>query len=458
MEVDKNVFRAYDIRGIFPTQINEELANKIGKSFGNLIGAGKEVIIGKDLRSSGENLKNALIEGLSYSGVYVIDIGTVPTPVVYFVICNEKKDGGIVVTGSHLSSGWNGIKLCKENGLPLTYETGIGKIKDKVIEGEFYEFTEKGKVVKREFIDKYVQYLLSKIKINRKVKIIVDIGNGSCGEVAKKLFENLNCEVKFLFPEPDETFPNHIPDPLREETLKYLREEVIKNEGDIGIAYDGDGDRIGVVDEKGNIIRSDILLILIAKSALEKEKNLRFLFEVRCSRLTSEIIKKSGGIPEFVRVGHSYIMKEARKKKAIGGELSGHFYFPEYYYDDGFFASLKILEILSNSDKKLSEMINFGEYYSSPEIRISYPDDKKFEFVERVKEIFVKKRYEVITVDGARIEFESGWGLVRASNTEPKLVLRFEGKSKESLEEIKNKIMGVIREEAEKDGIEISVN
>jgi phosphomannomutase/phosphoglucomutase len=296
---------------------------------------------------------------------------------------------------------------------------------------------------------------LSKIKIDKKLKIIIDIGNGTCGEVAGKIFEKLNCEVKFLFPEPDENFPNHIPDPLQEESLKVLRKEVIKNEADIGIAYDGDGDRVGVVDEMGNIIRSDILFILIAKKALEKEKNLRFLFEVRCSRLTSELIKKSGGIPEFVRVGHSYIMQEARKKKAIAGELSGHFYFPEYYYDDGFFASLKIIEILSNSDKKLSEMIDFGEYYSSPEIRISYPDNKKFKFVKRVKENFIKRDYDIITVDGARVEFEDGWGLVRASNTEPKLVLRFEGKDKKTLEEIKNKIMEVVKEEAEKDGIEI---
>jgi len=455
MEIDESIFRAYDIRGIYPRQINEDIANKIGKAFGNIIGAGKEVIVGRDLRSSGENLKKGLIEGLNFSGVNVIDIGTVPTPIVYFAICNEKKDGGIVVTGSHLSSKWNGIKLCRENGLPLTYESGIEKIKDSIINERFSESVKKGKIIKRDFIEKYVQYLLSKVKINRKLKIIVDIGNGTCGEVAKKIFKNLKCKVKFLFPEPDENFPNHIPDPLKEETLKYLKEEVIKNKADIGIAYDGDGDRIGIIDEKGNIIRNDILLILIAKNALEKKKNLRFLFEVRCSRLTFELIKNSGGIPEFVRVGHSYIMQEARKKKAIAGELSGHFYFPEYYYDDGFFASLKIIEILSNSNKKLSEMIDFKKYCSSPEIRIDYPDDKKFDLVNRIKKIFIDKKYEVIAIDGARVEFKNGWGLVRASNTEPKVVLRFEGKDKKSLEEIKNKIMDVVKEEALKDGIKI---
>ncbi|MCK4428856.1 MAG: phosphomannomutase, partial [Candidatus Aenigmarchaeota archaeon] len=309
MEVDKNIFRAYDIRGKYPAQINEELANKIGKAYGNLIGAGKEIIIGKDLRSSGETLKKALIEGINFAGVNVIDIGTVPTPVVYFAICRENKHGGLVVTGSHLTYGWNGIKLCRENADCMTYETGIKEILDNVVNDNFQEAEEKGNVVKKDIVEEYVEYLRSKVKLDKRLKVIIDIGNGTGGEIAKKLFERLDCDVKFLFPEPDETFPNHVADPIKEDTLACLQETVLKEKADIGIAFDGDCDRAGFVDDKGNIVRGDMALILFAKSALKNKETRKFLFEVRCSRLTYEIIKKMGGDPEFMRVGHSYIMQ-----------------------------------------------------------------------------------------------------------------------------------------------------
>lgn len=456
--ISENIFRAYDIRGIYGKDLTEDAAEKIGKAFGSFIGRNKKIVIGKDLRSSGSILKKSLIDGILSNGIEVIDIGTVPTPLVYFAVHNLQTDGGVAITGSHLTPEWNGMKLCGQEAIPLSYETGIEKIKQMILDGNFEQSEKYGVISSLNIIDDYVDFITSFIRIEKPLKVIVDIGNGTCGEVVSKIFQKINCEAKLLFAEPDESFPNHIPDPLKEETLKTLQEEVVKENADIGIAFDGDGDRVGFVDDKGRVVRGDTALILFAKDALEKEKKLKFLFEVRCSRLTYNLIKVLGGIPEFVRVGHSYVMKKAiEDNAAIAGELSGHFYFKEnYYYDDGFFAMLKMLELLSKSNKKLSVMIDeLPKYYSSPEIRIPYPDDKKFKLIDRIREKLSRMNYDMITIDGVRVEWKDGWGLIRASNTEPMIVLRFEAENAGRLEKIKEKLLSITREEARVDGIEI---
>lgn len=456
--ISENIFRAYDIRGVYGKDLTADVAEKIGKAFGEIIGENKKIIIGRDLRSSGDILKKSLIDGILSTGIDVIDIGIVPTPLVYFSICSLEKDGGIAITGSHLTSEWNGMKLCREKAISLSYETGIEKIKQMILDGNLGQSRKSGVISNLDIVDDYVRFVTSSVRIEKPLKVIVDVGNGTCGEVVSKIFQKINYKAKILFAEPDERFPNHVPNPLMEDSLKTLQEEVIRENADIGVAFDCDGDRVGFVDDKGRIIRGDIALILFAKAALEKEGGLKFLFEVRCSRLTYEMIKGLGGVPEFTRVGHCYIMKKAIEDgAAVTGELSGHFYFKEnYYYDDGFFAMLKMLEFLSKSDRKLSEIVDeFPKYFSSPEIRIPYPDEKKFALVERVKKRFSELGYQLVTIDGVRVEFEDGWGLIRASNTEPMLVLRSEAETDERLREIKEELLEVTREEAKIDSIKI---
>jgi len=438
-----SIFRAYDIRGIYGKDITTETAEKIGKAFATYVNGG-EIVVGYDARIGSPELRDSLINGLISSGCNVIDIGMVPTPLVYFTISHFKKDGGIVVTGSHNPPEYNGFKLCK--GTHTLYGSEIQELKNIIDSNRFRKGN--GDVRSMDVKDIYIDFIRSKINLKKKLKIVVDGGNGAADGIAENLFRKLGCDISCIYCEPNGEFPNHFPDPTVDSYLKDLIENVKKENADIGIAYDGDCDRLGVVDDRGNIVRGDQILILFSRQVLRRMKNAKIIFEVKCSQALIEEIKKNGGVPIMYKTGHSFIKKKMRDEKSpLAGEMSGHFFFADNYYgyDDGIFASARIVEILSNSGKKLSELIDeMPHYYSTPEIRIKCDDEEKFMIVENIREIF-KDRYDIIDIDGVRIQFDNGWGLVRASNTEPAIILRFESVSKKGLKNIKEIVMSELK-------------
>ncbi len=438
-----SIFRAYDIRGIAGKDLTEDIAKNIGKAFGTYVEGG-DIVVGRDCRLSSPALRDSLIKGLIDSGCNVTDIGMVPTPVLYFAISHYGKDGGIMITGSHNAPEYNGFKLCK--GEKTLYGEDIQKLKNMVEAGAFV--TGEGKVTEENVIDDYIKFVKDRIHLKKKIAVVIDSGNGTAGEISGKLFEELGCRVTKLNWRPDGNFPSHHPDPTVDEFLKELIRRVKIERADFGIAYDGDADRLGIVDDKGNIVRGDQILMLFARDVL-KENHAKIIFEVKCSMALAEDIREKGGTPIMYRTGHSFIKKKMREEGALlAGEMSGHFFFADNYYgyDDGIFASARMAELLSKSKEKLSETIaNMPEYHSTPEIRVPCPEEKKFEIVEDVKKKFQDK-YDVVTVDGARVQTRHGWGLVRASNTEPALILRFEAKTEEKLDEIRELILDELRE------------
>ncbi|RLG92842.1 MAG: phosphomannomutase [Candidatus Hecatellales archaeon] len=439
------VFRAYDIRGVYGEDLTPELALRIGMAFGTFLNGGK-VFVGGDSRLTSPTLKGCIVAGLASTGCDCFDIGLVPTPTLYFASIHYGENGGVMVTASHNPPQYNGFKLCR-GGISYSYETGIGEVEKIVEEGRFrlVSWEKTGKINVQDVLSDYMDYLVKDRVLERKLKVIVDAGNGTCG-FTEKIFKALGCEVKVLFGEPDGRFPNHIPDPLKEDTLKTLREKIVEEKADLGIAFDGDGDRVGFVDEKGQIVRGDQAFMLFARETLKRYPNSKIIFNVLGSKALFEEVKALGGIPVMTRVGHSYIHEALLKEKAVlAGEISGHYYFAKEYYgfDDGIFAAVKMVELLGKTNLKLSEMVEkLPKYYSSPEVRIPCSDEKKFRVVDVLREKFEREGYKLITIDGVRVEFEDGWGLVRASNTEPALVLRFEAQTQERLEKIRQYILG----------------
>lgn len=421
---------------------------RIGKAFGTFLPGAERIVVGKDVRLSGSVLKAALISGLTSTGHDCIDIGMVSTPMLYFSTVYKEKCAGVMLTASHNPPEYNGFKFCRA-GVSYSYETCIGAIEHLMGAGEFrasaWDCT--GQVEFREVLADYIDDLVGRVSLGRELKVVVDVGNGSCGFV-QEIFERIGCDVEVLFQEPDGHFPNHIPDPLRDETLDALRAQVVRDGADLGVAFDGDGDRVGFIDEQGRIFRSDTALMIFAHDVLRRFPGSKVVLNPLCSRALVEYVEAQGGIPVMSRVGHSYIHEKLlAEDAALAGEISGHFYFArDYYgYDDGVFASLKMVELLSKSSMKVSEIVSvLPSYPSSPEIRIRCLDDRKFLVVETLKDRFEKKGMKVIDIDGVRIEFERGWGLVRGSNTEPALVLRFEGDTDEDLKEIREMMMAEV--------------
>ncbi len=397
------IFRAYDIRGIYGSDLTLEVAESIGKAFGTSIGGGK-IAVGRDCRLSSQDLRNSLALGLSSVGCSVIDVGMVPTPILYFALHHLKTAGGIMITGSHNPADYNGFKLCR--GTATLFGEEIQELHRMIDAGSFRAGA--GSIIEKWITDDYVRFVKKKIKIKRNLKVVVDAGNGAAGPVAVRLFSELGCDVIPLYCEPDGRFPNHHPDPTVDSALADLIAKVKSEKADFGVAYDGDGDRAGFVDDSG----------------------------------------AHGGVPIMYRTGHSFIKKKMKEEKAVlAGEMSGHFFFADDYlgYDDAVFASLRMAALLSRSKQRLSEMVSsIPKYESTPEIRVRCPEDIKFAVVEGIVERF-KKTNEVITVDGARIQFGDGWGLVRASNTEPALILRFEAKTKERLSDIRGIVESELR-------------
>ncbi|HUU49716.1 MAG TPA: phosphomannomutase/phosphoglucomutase [Nitrospinota bacterium] len=436
--MNPQIFREYDIRGIIDKELNRDVAYDIGRAYGTYITEQKKgpIAVGRDFRLNSEELKDGLIEGILSTGWDVIDVGLVPTPLLYYALFYFDASGGIMITGSHNPPEFNGFKVCV--GKWTISGNEIQDIRKIIEKGEYSKG--KGELSYSDIIPEYIDLIYTKINLQKKLNVVIDAGNGTAGIIAPKLLRKLGCYVTELFCEPNGNFPNHFADPTVPKNLKDMISKVKENKADLGIAYDGDGDRIGVVDENGEILFGDYLLMIFSRDILKRNPGAKVVFEVKCSQNLFDDIKKHGGIPIMGQAGHSLIKKRMKKEKAaVGGEMSGHMFFADDYfgYDDAIYASARLLQILSKTEKKLSELLDdVPKTFSTPEIRIDCPDNMKFQVVEKIKAYF-KEHFEVIDIDGVRVTLPDGWGLLRASNTQPVLVLRFEANSKERLEEIR---------------------
>jgi len=438
MKINPQIYREYDIRGIVDKDLTPDIVNKLGQGFGtHMVRRGKlNLVVARDGRLSSKSFSEALIKGLTSTGCSVIDIGLCPTPVYYFSIFHLEKDGGVMVTGSHNPPEFNGFKVSVGKGTIFGEE--IQDLRRLIEKGQF--FTGQGNLSEMGIIQHYQDYIKKNIHLRKKLKVVIDAGNGTAGVVAGPLLRDLGCDVEELYCDIDGRFPNHFPDPTIPANLKDLIDRVKILKADIGIGYDGDADRIGVVDESGNIIWGDQLMILFSREILKDRKGVTFVAEVKCSQNLFTDIEKHGGRAIMWRTGHSLIKEKMKEEKAVlGGEMSGHIFFADRYfgYDDAIYASCRLVELLSKTDQKLSQLLDdVPKAFITPEIRVDCPDEIKFEVVERVKEE-LKKDHPIIDVDGVRVRFEDGWGLLRASNTQPVLVLRFEALTEKRLQEIK---------------------
>jgi phosphomannomutase/phosphoglucomutase len=444
--VDPKVFREYDIRGLVDKEIFDQDVVRLGKAFGTYMARQHKgrIAVGRDCRLSSDRYRDLLIEGLLSTGMDVVDVGVCPTPVFYFALRHLDREGGIMITASHNPPEYNGFKVC--NGYDTISGPEIQKLRGIMDAGDFVTGT--GRVEGFEIIEPYMQVVLDNIKIGRKLRVGLDAGNAVGGPVALPLLQKLGCEVYPLYCEMDGTYPNHEPDPTVMENLKDLKELVIREQLDVGIAYDGDCDRLGVVDHRGEAVYGDKLMIIFAREILSRKPGAVFISEVKCSRLLYEDIEKRGGKAIMWRTGHSLMKAKMKEVNAdLAGEMSGHMFFKDRYFgfDDGIYASCRLLEILADTGSKIPELLHDVPLtYTTPEIRVDCPDETKFEVVDRARRHFQENGYQVIDVDGARIVFPDGWGLVRASNTQPVLVLRYEADTPERLEEIRLLVEGAI--------------
>ena len=436
--INPNIFRMYDIRGIAASDLSNETVTLIGKAYGTFAKRNgcKTVTVGRDVRLSSERIKNALVKGVISTGIHVIDIGICPTPVLYYSLVYLKTDGSVMITGSHNPIEFNGVKM--NLGLLSLYGDDIMAVKS-LIDKQDFESGE-GALSVQDIIPAYKAMLLDRIRLERPFKIVIDAGNGVAGPIAPEIFRKIGCEVVELYTEPDGHFPNHLPDPTVMDYIQDLRRRVIDEKADFGLGYDGDADRVGLIDEKGRPVYADKILALLSRDVLEKNPGSTIIFDVKCSQMLPEVIKKAGGKSIMWKTGHSLIKKKMKEEGTLlAGEMSGHIFFKDSYFgfDDGIYVSLRLAAFLSRQKKTVSALVDeLPRFVSTPEIRISCPDEKKFDVIKKLVSDF-KAEYRVIDVDGARVEFGDGWGLVRASNTQPALVMRFEAKTDSRLEEIK---------------------
>ncbi len=454
--MNAHIFREYDIRGIFPDDLTRETVSDIGRAFAKKIvdSGGKKVAIGRDCRNSSDAVYNYLIEGIMSSGVNVVNISTVPTPVLYFALHNLDVAGGIMITGSHNPPEYNGLKLCiGKEGL---YGQQIQELADIIRAQDFITPTCCGKEEVYNLLADYREYLYQHFSFKKKIKVVVDCGNGTGSIIIGDVLNHFNHNITELFCVMDGNFPNHHPDPTVEKNLVSLIEKVKSEKADIGIAFDGDADRLGAIDENGRIIWGDELLLFFALDIIEKNKDAKIIGEVKCSMNLYNEIKKAGASPIMWKAGHSLIKAKMKEEKAVlAGEMSGHLFFADRYfgYDDAVYSALRLVEILSNTNKTLGKFKDsLPKTFSTPEIRIDCPEDIKFKVVDRVTRHF-KNEYDIIDIDGVRVNFPKGWGLLRPSNTQPVLVLRFEASTKEDLDKYQ-----AIFEEVLKNQLEILKN
>ena len=440
-----HIFRQYDIRGIVGEDLDAEVTEAVGRAFGSRVRLDSSlrsptVAVGYDNRLTSPSLADGLIAGIRSAGVDVVDVGTVPTPVLYWSEVTLGADAGVQITGSHNPPEWNGIKMT--HGGSSLYGDAIQDLLLSINESDFTSGS--GGYERVTVLDRYVDDIAGRFNLERPMRVAVDCGNGTGSILAVRLLEAIGVEVTPLFCESDPTFPNHHPDPTVDDNLIDLIRSVESGNHDLGVAFDGDADRIGAIDDQGQIIRGDILLLLFGLDLLKKRgPGQKLIFDVKCSQVLPELFEKAGGEPIMWQTGHSLIKNKMRETGALlAGELSGHIMIADDYlgFDDALYDACRLIEIISRSGRTLSEMVSdFPEYRSTPEIRIDVTEDQKWTVVSEAL-VYFKEKYDVISVDGVRILFGDGWALLRTSNTQPVIVARFEARSESRLMEIRTEI------------------
>ena len=443
--INPEVFREYDVRGVVDKDLDFDFVYDLGRSIGtySMPRGVKTMTLGMDCRLSSPAYHEAIRKGINSTGIDIIDVGLCATPVLYFAIRHFNADGGVMITGSHNPPEYNGFKICV--GPDTIYGHDIQKLRKIMERGKYISGNGTSRIAA---ISKhYEDHLFANVKIKEGLNIAVDGGNGVAGLFALPLFRRFGCNVTDIYCDPDGRFPNHFPDPTVLENLSELISLVKEKKADIGIAYDGDADRIGVVTDKGDVLWGDELLLLFSRFILKTSPGAAIIGEVKCSQKLYDDIEKHGGRPIMWKAGHSLIKSKMKEEKApLAGEMSGHMFFADRYfgYDDAIYASLRLLEIISTSGQRISEILSdVPRTFTTPEIRVDCPDRVKFKVVHEVKEHF-RKTHEIIDVDGVRIPFGDGWGLVRSSNTQPVLVLRFEALTEERLHVIRETVENVL--------------
>jgi phosphomannomutase/phosphoglucomutase len=451
--VSKSIFKAYDIRGIVNEDLTIETVVLIGKAIGSeSIDRGERgIVVGRDGRTSGPDLMNALVEGIKSTGCHVVKIGMIPTPVLYYATYSKGASSGVMITGSHNPPNYNGFKMMIA-GETLSGER-ILNLYERINNHNFHQG--QGTSTTIDIQEDYLNRVTSDISIKRPLKIVVDCGNGVAGHLAPKLFEALGCEVVKLFCHIDGNFPNHHPDPSKLENLNDLIAEIKAEKADLGLAFDGDGDRLGVIDEKGNVIWADRQMILFSRDVIHRNPGAKIVFDVKCSSLLSKDISNQGGRPILSRTGHSFIKAKIKEESALlGGEMSGHIFFKERWYgfDDALYAGARLLEILSSRNESCSEIFSeLPDSFNTPEINIHFEKQgDQFDAMEKLKKTANFNEGVLTRIDGIRLDYEDCWGLVRPSNTTPCLVLRFEAETEVSLKRIREEF----REWLERTGID----
>lgn len=440
-----HIFREYDVRGIAGEEITEALAYRLAHAYASMlpVDESRPVIVGRDVRLSGPKLLQAVINGLRDAGVGVVDVGMVPTPLAYYTVFQHESAGCLVVTASHNPSDYNGFKMMI--GRESLHGEDIKELSERVSQTPVIH-EQQGSYRTLDIAMEYSDFVTSDIHLRRPLKVVIDAGNGPSGAIAAPIYRRLGCEVIELYCEPDGSFPNHHPDPTIEANMRDLATAVCEHHADLGIAFDGDGDRIGVVDEKGAMIWGDMLLLLLSRHLLKTHPGATIISEVKSSQIMYDDIEAHGGKAIMWRTGHSPIKAKMKESGAIlAGEMSGHMFFADRFFgfDDAVYAGARVMQVIADQDDTASRLlVGLPKSVTTPEIRLDCPDDRKFRLVEEARLHFSKAGYNIIDVDGMRIKFDDGWGLLRASNTQPGLVLRFEAPDKERLISMRKLIEG----------------
>ncbi|MFC1665277.1 phosphomannomutase/phosphoglucomutase [Pseudomonadota bacterium] len=440
------IFKAYDIRGIVDKTLTEEAVRSIGHAVGSEAVARQQrtVVVGRDGRLSGPKLVKELAIGLNQAGVNVIDIGVVPTPVLYFATFHLNTGSGIAVTGSHNPPEYNGLKMMLGND--TLSGAAIQALRQRIEQNNLTHG--QGELSRADVINAYVQKIVGDVKLARPLKIVVDCGNGVAGAIAPDLYRQLGCEVEELFCEVDGNFPNHHPDPSQLDNLQDLIKAVVDSKADVGLAFDGDGDRLGVISPNGSVIWPDRQLILFAEDILQKQKNLEIIYDVKCSRTLPVAISNAGGIPTMWKTGHSFMKAKLKESgAALAGEMSGHMFFNDRWYgfDDGVYTGARLLELLSRRQQTPAEIFaQLPDTINTPELRLDMEEGAHYQLIEKLVKNADFPDASVSNIDGLRVDFDDGFGLVRASNTTPMLIMRFEADNDIALERIQNRFRNLI--------------
>jgi phosphomannomutase / phosphoglucomutase len=446
--LNPHIFRAYDVRGRVGSDINPEVFGLVGRAYGTLIRGrhGRRIAVGQDNRESSAGLKAAFIDGARATGLDVVDIGVVTTPMLYFATAHWKLDGGANITGSHNPVDYNGVKMVHPGAAPLT-EQEIQGLRESIEQGAFASGA--GGLTMRSPRDDYFDTVAKLVRLERPLKIVADAGNGIAGLYGPPLLRQLGCDVIELHCDSDGRFPNHLPDPEDPENVVDLQQKVVEVGADLGLAWDGDADRVGVIDERGRRHEADLILVLLARDLLTRHPGAKIVFDVKCSQVLVDDIRKHGGLPVMWKTGHSHLKRKMREDGILlGGEVSGHIFFGEGYYgvDDGILAACKLVEIAARHRGPISTLFDSVPHlHATPELKAPCPDGEKFRVIDELARD-LKAQFETIDIDGARVLFPGGgWGLVRASNTNPYLTLRFEAATEREIADMKRVIYDALR-------------